>query len=84
MPNLESLEATANIALGLAKDPMAALASGHLGLPLGTAERGAVLYRELRRHGPADPTWINRGHFVLSEGVRNIASASAIMAWVRS
>jgi transketolase len=68
MPNFERLEAAANIARGLAMDAVVACASGHLGLPLGTAEIGAVLYGELLRHDPADPAWINRDRFVLSAG----------------
>ena len=67
-PNFERLEAAANIARGLAMDAIAACGSGHLGLPLGTAEIGAVLYGELLRHDPADPAWINRDRFVLSAG----------------
>ncbi len=68
MPNFERLEAAANIARGLAMDAVAACASGHLGLPLGAAEIGAVIYGELLRHDPADPAWINRDRFVLSAG----------------
>jgi len=68
MPNLERLAAAANIARGLAMDAVQACASGHLGLPLGAAEIGAVLYGELLRHDPADPAWINRDRFVLSAG----------------
>ncbi|MGV3530840.1 MAG: transketolase, partial [Chthoniobacteraceae bacterium] len=41
---------------------------GHLGLPLGCAEIGAVLYGYALQHNPADPKWLNRGRFVLSAG----------------
>lgn len=68
MTTTETLEAAANIARGLAMDAVAASASGHLGLPLGAAEIGAVLYGELLRHDPLDPAWINRDRFVLSAG----------------
>jgi len=68
MPNFEKLETTTNIARGLAMDAVATCASGHLGLPLGAAEIGAVLYGDLLRHDPADPAWINRDRFVLSAG----------------
>jgi transketolase len=68
MPNLEKLEAAANIARGLAMDAVHASASGHLGLPLGAAEIGAALYGDLLRLDPADPAWINRDRFVLSAG----------------
>jgi len=68
MPNFEKLSAAANIARGLAMDAVQACASSHLGLPLGAAEIGAVLYGELLRHDPADPAWINRDRFLLSAG----------------
>jgi transketolase len=55
LPNFERLAAAANIARGLAMDDIAACGSGHLGLPLGTAEIGSVLYGELLQHHPADP-----------------------------
>jgi transketolase len=68
MSNLEILEAAANISRGLAMDAVAACASGHLGLPLGTAEIGAVLYGDLLRHLPSEPAWPNRDRFILSAG----------------
>jgi transketolase len=68
MTNLGTLEAAANIARGLAMDAVHASNSGHLGLPLGAAEIGAVLYGEMLRHDPADPGWINRDRFILSAG----------------
>jgi transketolase len=68
MSNLKLLEASATIARGLAMDAVQAAASGHLGLPLGAAEIGAVLYGDLLRHDPTDPAWINRDRFVLSAG----------------
>jgi transketolase len=55
-------------ARGLAMDAVAACKSGHLGLPLGSAEIGAVLYGHALRVNPADPKWINRDRFVLSAG----------------
>ncbi len=42
--------------------------SGHLGLPLGCAEMGAVLYGHALRHDPAHPEWLDRDRFVLSAG----------------
>jgi len=42
--------------------------SGHLGLPLGCAEIGAVLYGNALVHNPAEPRWLNRDRFVLSAG----------------
>ena len=49
-------------------DAVHACSSGHLGLPLGAAEIGAVLYGSLMRHDPSDSHWINRDIFVLSAG----------------
>lgn len=49
-------------------DAVHACNSGHLGLPLGCAEIGAVLFGEALRHNPADPKWLNRDRFVLSAG----------------
>src|SRR5207248_3819799 len=42
--------------------------SGHLGLPLGCAEIGAVLFGHALRYNPDQPRWINRDIFVLSAG----------------
>jgi transketolase len=42
--------------------------SGHVGLPLGCAEIGTVLFGEFLRHDPADPEWPDRDRFVLSAG----------------
>jgi transketolase len=66
--NTEILSQAANQARGLAIDAVHACASGHLGLPLGAAEIGAVLYGDALVHNPADPRWLNRDRFVLSAG----------------
>ncbi|MBI5382694.1 MAG: transketolase [Opitutae bacterium] len=55
-------------ARGLAIDAVHRCSSGHLGLPLGTAEIGAVLYGHAMVHNPAQPRWLNRDRFVLSGG----------------
>jgi len=64
----EILATAANVARGLAIDAVHASQSGHLGLPLGCAEIGAVLYGHALRHCPAHPEWMNRDRFVLSAG----------------
>jgi transketolase len=66
--NLEVLSRAANQARGLCIDAVHASQSGHLGLPLGCAEMGAVLYGYALRHNPDRPRWINRDYFVLSAG----------------
>lgn len=64
----EILSQAANQARGLAIDAVHKCSSGHLGLPLGTAEIGAVLYGHALVHNPDEPRWLNRDRFVLSAG----------------
>jgi transketolase len=64
----EILAQAATIARGLALDAVHASQSGHLGLPLGCAEIGAVLFGHALSHDPAHPEWLNRDRFVLSAG----------------
>ena len=68
MPDFEKLAAACTIARGLAMDAVHVSNSGHLGLPLGATEVGAVLYGSLLRYDPKAPGWINRDRFVLSAG----------------
>lgn len=64
----EILQNAANEARGLAIDAISACSSGHLGLPLGCAEIGAVLFGEILKIDPKTPSWQNRDKFVLSAG----------------
>ena len=66
--NTKFLEQAANEARGLAIDAVHHCNSGHLGLPLGCAEIGAVLFGESMRYFPDAPKWLNRDRFVLSAG----------------
>ncbi len=66
--NTEILSQAATTARGLAIDAVHACSSGHLGLPLGATEIGAVLYGHALRHNPDQPRWVNRDRFVLSAG----------------
>jgi len=63
-----ALSTAANEARGLAMDSIAAAHSGHMGLPLGAAEVGAVLYGSQMSYNAEDPTWMNRDRFILSAG----------------
>jgi len=63
-----ALATAANEARGLAMDSIAAAKSGHMGLPLGAAEVGSILYGSQMQYNPKDPTWINRDRFILSAG----------------
>lgn len=62
------LAQAANEARGLAIDAVHKSNSGHLGLPLGCAEIGAVLFGSELVHNPDETRWINRDRFVLSAG----------------
>jgi len=66
--NNELLTRACTEARGLAMDAVAVCKSGHLGLPLGDAEIGAVLFGYALHLNPDDPKWINRDRFVLSAG----------------
>ena len=66
--NTDILLKAANQARGLAIDAIYDKASGHMGLPLGCAEIGAVLYGELLNINPSEPRWLNRDRFILSGG----------------
>lgn len=69
--NSDFLSQTANEARGLAIDAVHACSSGHLGLPLGCAEIGAVLFGDADNglnYNPEEPKWLNRDRFILSAG----------------
>jgi len=66
--NTAALERASAEARGLAMDAVQKAASGHLGLPLGATELGAVLFGNSLRYNPDKPEWLNRDIFVLSAG----------------
>ncbi len=66
--NTTALAEAATVARGLAIDAVHKCSSGHLGLPLGAAEVGAVLFGHALNYHPAAPKWVNRDRFVLSAG----------------
>jgi transketolase len=66
--NNDLLAQACSQARGLAIDAVHKAGIGHLGLPLGATEIGAVLYGNWLVHDPADPQWVNRDRFVLSAG----------------
>ncbi|MEM7383369.1 MAG: transketolase [Verrucomicrobiota bacterium] len=66
--NTDILSAAANQARGLSIDAVHACSSGHLGLPLGAAEIGAVLFGHSLQYHPGQPQWLNRDRFILSAG----------------
>ncbi len=66
--NLPALARAADESRGLSIDAVCACQSGHLGLPLGAAEIGAVLFGASLSFHPGQPEWLNRDRFVLSAG----------------
>lgn len=66
--NQEALSRAAAEARGIAIDAVHACSSGHLGLPLGAADIGAVLYGQAMTYNPEQPKWLNRDRFILSAG----------------
>ncbi len=63
-----NLAHVANVVRGISADGVQKANSGHPGLPLGCAEIGTVMYFNVLRHNPKDPSWPNRDRFVLSAG----------------
>ncbi|WP_236676712.1 transketolase [Aquariibacter lacus] len=52
----------------LAMDAVQAANSGHPGAPMGMADIAVALWSRHLRHNPADPAWVDRDRFVLSNG----------------
>ena len=58
----------ANAIRALSMDAVQAANSGHPGMPMGMADIAEVLWNDFLSHNPANPKWINRDRFVLSNG----------------
>src|SRR6266487_1886143 len=52
----------------LAIDAVQQANSGHPGAPMGLAPVAYCLWQQFLRYDPADPAWLNRDRFVLSNG----------------
>jgi transketolase len=75
LPDLESVPGSTatrrdvvNVLRVLAMDAVQKANSGHPGMPMGMAEIAEVLWRRHLRHNPANPRWVDRDRFVLSNG----------------
>jgi len=66
--NLALRTQCANAIRALAMDAVQAANSGHPGMPMGMADIAEALWRHRLRHDPADPRWMNRDRFVVSNG----------------
>ena len=58
----------ANAIRALAMDAVQRADSGHPGAPMGMADIAEVLWRSVLKYNPANPRWIDRDRFVLSNG----------------
>src|SRR5471032_1966100 len=58
----------ANAIRALAMDAVQAANSGHPGAPMGMADIAVALWSRHLQHNPANPHWLNRDRFVLSNG----------------
>lgn len=58
----------ANAIRVLSMDAVQQAKSGHPGAPMGMADIAEVLWNDFLSHNPANPHWVNRDRFVLSNG----------------
>jgi transketolase len=58
----------ANAIRALAMDAVQQANSGHPGAPMGMADMAVALWKRHLKHNPADPKWVDRDRFVLSNG----------------
>ncbi|WP_241672961.1 transketolase [Lacisediminimonas profundi] len=58
----------ANAIRALAMDAVQKANSGHPGMPMGMADIAVALWARHLRHNPANPHWMDRDRFVLSNG----------------
>ena len=66
--NLTVTNNMANAIRFLAMDAVQQANSGHPGMPMGMAEIAVALWANHYNHNPANPNWINRDRFVISNG----------------
>ncbi|MGB3620825.1 MAG: transketolase [Ketobacter sp.] len=58
----------ANAIRALSMDAVQKANSGHPGAPMGMADIAQVLWCDYLRHNPANPEWVDRDRFVMSNG----------------
>lgn len=58
----------ANAIRVLSMDAVEKAKSGHPGMPMGMADIAEVLWNDYLKHNPANPKWVDRDRFVLSNG----------------
>lgn len=65
---MSSRRQLANAIRALSMDAVQKAKSGHPGAPMGMADIAEVLWNSYLTHNPANPEWVNRDRFVLSNG----------------
>ncbi|MGL9734676.1 MAG: transketolase [Symbiopectobacterium sp.] len=65
---MSSRKELANAIRALSMDGVQKAKSGHPGAPMGMADIAEVLWRDYLNHNPANPHWVNRDRFILSNG----------------
>ena len=68
MSSSVSCKTMANAVRALAMDAVQKANSGHPGMPMGMADIAVALWTKHLRHNPADPHWLGRDRFLLSNG----------------
>ncbi|HEY5263402.1 MAG TPA: transketolase [Steroidobacteraceae bacterium] len=75
MPSRREL---ANAIRALTMDAVEKANSGHPGAPMGMADIAEVLWRDVLKFNPANPTWWDRDRFVLSNGHASMMQYSVL------
>lgn len=65
---MSSRRELANAIRALSMDAIQKANSGHPGAPMGMADITEVLWNDFMKHNPANPEWMDRDRFVLSNG----------------
>src|SRR5471032_3372683 len=65
---MSSRKELANAIRALSMDAVQKAKSGHPGAPMGMADIAEVLWRDYLNHNPANPKWMDRDRFILSNG----------------
>ncbi len=68
LPTPDMARSMANAIRMLAVDAVEKAKSGHPGAPMGMADIAEVLWNRHLKHNPANPHWLDRDRFVLSNG----------------
>ena len=68
MATTQNSQQMASAIRALAMDAVQQANSGHPGAPMGMADMAVALWGDHLQHNPANPNWLNRDRFVLSNG----------------